>query len=130
TEFFPAHAMMSLSIIGPVPEEPVNWQATNRLSDRGNKVRRIVARTVSHLQGGDQMAGMMRNDGQFGKTPEMFHPAGPSQKAPADVSPLQAGRVDRGLRDFLDQAAFVGNTENSGEEPFKSPFFRSRSCAF
>lgn len=73
---------------------------------------------------------MMRDEGQFGETPELLHAARAGQKVTADVVAFQAGGVDRGLRALLDQAAFVGNTENSGEEPFKSPFFRSRSCAF
>ena len=52
-EFFPTHAVMRFGIVRPVPEEPVNRQATNGLSDRRNKVWCIVARAVAHLQGGD-----------------------------------------------------------------------------
>lgn len=129
-EFFSARAMVPLGIVRAITEEPVDRQVSNGLSDRGNEVRCIVARAVAYFQRGNQVAGMMRDDGQFGKTAKLLHAARASQKVAADVVAFQAGGVDRGLGTLLDQAAFMGNTENSGEEPFKSPFFRSRSCAF
>ena len=129
-ELFPADAMMWLGIVRSIPEESVDRQVTNGLRDRGNKVRCVIARPVSNFQRGNQVAGMMRNECDFWEAAELLHPAGAGQEVSADVVALQSRRVDRSLRTLLDQAALTGNTENSGEESLKSPFFRSRSCAF
>ena len=77
------------------------------------------------------MTVVMRDYGQFGVPPVSLRTADhASQKVSADVMALQSRRINRSLGARVDQAALLRNTENSREESFKSPFFRSRSCAF
>ena len=129
-EFLTADAVIRLRIIGRVTEQSVDRRELNRLRHGGDEIRPVVARAVAYSQGGDQVAGVVGDHRQLGKTPELLHAAGASEKVTADVMAFQPGGVDRGLRALVDQAAFVRNTENSGEKLFKSPFFRRRSCAF
>jgi hypothetical protein len=129
-QFFAADPMMPLGVVGRVAHQAMNRRVTNSLHDGRQKVGRVVAGTTPHPRGGDQMTGMMGDGGQLGITPIAFHSAGAGQKMTTDVVTFQARRIDRGLRSLLDQAAFVGNTENRRKESVKSPFLRSRSWAF
>jgi len=129
-EFFSAHPVMQLGVVGPVAEEPVDRQVSNGLHHGGKEIGSIVAGTVTCLQGGDQVSSMMRDNSQLGKTPELLHAPRAGQEVAADVVAFQAGGVNRGLGPRFDQAALVGNAENSRDESVEGPFFRSRSCAF
>lgn len=129
-EVFATDAVVRLRVISPVAEQAVNRHVSNRLGHRGEEIGPIIAGTIAHPQGGHQVAGVVRDDRQLGEAAELLHPARAGQKVAADVMTLQAGRVDRRLGPFLDQAALLGNAENGGQEPVKSPFLRSRSCAF
>ena len=129
-EFFTTHAVMQLGVVGPVAEEPVDRQISNGLRYGGQEVRGIVAGTVTYPQCGDQVRGVMSHNGQLGKTSELLHAPSASQEVAADVVAFQAGRVNRRFGTRFDQAAVLGDAENSLDQSLEGPFFRSRSCAF
>lgn len=129
-EFLAADAVMALGIVSSITEESVDRQAFHGLSDRRKEIGGVVAGPVAYRPGGDQVGAMMHHDGDLGETPEAFHATAAGQKVSADVVAFQARGVNGSLRPLFDQAALVGDTENSGEESLQSPFFSSRSCAF
>lgn len=123
-------AMVPFGIVSAVAEEPMDRQVLGGLRDRRHKIGRVIARSVTHLQGGDQIRAMMRHQGHLRVTPVAFHTAGARKKVTAHMVAFDTGRIDGGFEAFFDQAALLGNTENGCKKSFKSPFFRSRSCAF
>jgi len=128
---FTGQTMMRFCVVAGVGQQAINGDVSYRLRHRRLKVDGVIAGAVSGRCRGDQISGMMGHHGQFGVPSVSLRTADhASQEVPADVMAFQARGVDRGLGLLVDQAAFVGNTENSGEEPLKSPFLRSRSCAF
>jgi hypothetical protein len=129
-QFFTGQPMVRFRVVAGVSEEAIDGNVPNRLRHHRHKVDGIIAGTVSGRCRGDQVSGMMCDHGQFRVPSVSLHATGTHQKVAADVVTFQSRGVNRGLGPFLDQAALFRNTENSLEESLKSPFFRSRSCAF
>jgi len=122
---------MRFRIVTGVREQSINRHVLCRLADDRREVRRVIAGTLAGQRGDNQVTVVMNHRRQLGIPPVSLRAAADArQEVAADVMALQPRRVDRGFGIFVDQAASLCNAENSGEEPVKSPFFRSRSCAF
>ena len=122
--------MVSLDIVSSVAVKTVDFQVLDGLSDGGQKIRRILTGPVSQGHCGDQMAFVMAHDRYFGKSPVTLHSPGTNEEVTADMMILESGGVDGCLGTLLDQAAGLGDTENSFEQPVESPFFKRRAWAF
>lgn len=123
--------MMPLCVVTGIPKQPIDRQVLYGLRDDRCKIRRVVGRTLPRQSRNDQMTVVMDHRGQFGITPVSSGAADDAlEEMAADVMALQSRRVDRCLGAIVDQAALLCNAENSREEPLKSPFLKSRSCAF
>jgi hypothetical protein len=100
-------------IVGSISVEPSNRQVQGGLGHGGDESWGIVAGPQARLGRGDQMSGMVTDDGQLGETAKTLHPALASQEVPADVVALQPGGVNRGFGPSVNQAVFPGSAENN-----------------
>ena len=128
-EFFATEPMVRLGIVRPVAQQPVDREVLHRLGDRGREVRGVITGSCAHLSGPDEVRVVVADDGQLGPWPIPFHAALAVQEVSADVMAFQSGGINAGFTLVFQQASGLGDTENSVEQPIKSPFFRSRCSA-
>jgi hypothetical protein len=105
--------MVFFSIVSSVAVESIDPQVPHRLNDGRYKPGGIVAGPQAYLGRGDQMGGMVTDDGHLGKTAKTFHAALASQEVTADVVALQTGGINRGFRVVVDQAVFPGSAKDN-----------------
>ena len=129
-ERFATDAMMRLDVVGPVAVEPIDRQVLDGLRDGGQKRGRVLAGAGAQRHRGDEVAVVMTDEGDLGKSPVSPRAAGDGEIVPTDVMTLETGGVDGGLGPRVDQAALRGEAENRPPESIESPFFNSRAWAF
>ena len=124
-------AMVMLSVVSRIAEQPIDRQMATGLPNRLRKLRRVLTRPVADHGPGKQVRRRMTNDGQLGPavTKESFV-SDTTNVVAGGVSTLQTGGVDHRFRLVINQATRFRKAENRLKEPIKGPFFSRRSCAY
>jgi hypothetical protein len=130
-EILAGQAMMVFGVVGGVGQQPVDEHVRAGLSDGRCELGRVLARTGADHGPGQQVAGGLTDQREFGPAAlgPMRIPASPLVVA-RGVSCLQSGGVDNRFDGLVDQAACPRSIENGGDEVEKAPFFSSRSWAY
>ena len=130
TQLLAAHPMISLGVEAPVGQQCVDGQMRYSLAHGGNKVRPVIARSLAHRQGRDQVSGIVRHHGELGPETIPLDSSLSVKEMPADVMAFQAGGIDGSLDRRRGETQLGCPPEDGAQESVKTPFFTSRCSAF
>jgi hypothetical protein len=128
-EILSAVLVMRFAIERGISQNPIPGQDQGCLGHHRAKLRGIITRAGGDSSPGEEVAGGIAGDGEFGPKPRGVLPPGSLEEVPGGVSALQPGGVYRGGWLVADQAAFGGGRGGPQEEADDLPFFSSRPAA-
>ena len=128
-QLFPAQTMVRFAVVGCVRIEGLDLEPPRRLPHHGAQVRRVVAWPGTHRHPGDQMRGVLAQNGQLRVASVALHATAARKEMAADVAALKPRGVQRG-RPIGAEAALCGSLEDGVEQGREGPPFSSRCSAF
>jgi len=125
-ELLSAQAVVMLTIVGGVSQQPVEGNLLGRQDHGSGELRGVIAGTSTDHGAREQMGSGVATQGQLGPASAAEGPVTLAiDVVRAGMSALQAGRVERPFGTLIDQAEGLGALENCPEHRLKSPFFSS-----
>jgi hypothetical protein len=122
SELFATEPVIRLGVKAHIREHAVETDEPGGLAHDGPKLRRIVARTGSDRDPGDQVRLRVTNESELGipAAEIVTTPGAPADIVDADVVRLEARGINRGLGAVPDQAARGCTVEYSSKQPLES----------
>lgn len=121
-QLLPAEAVVVLGVIARVAQSGIDVNQARSLAHGRSEVGRVLARTDARHRAEDEMGRHMEDGRQFwpGALPVPLSPASQPEIG-AYVPRLEPGRVHRGDRRCIDQAAPVGALDHHGLSAAEGP---------
>jgi hypothetical protein len=131
SQFLPSQSVIVFPIVTGIAQQTRYGDILNGLLHGGGKLRRILTGSPAHHRPGDQMRAMMAHQRQFGPAIAFKRSiAFAKNKITRSITGFQAGGVNAGGRQPVDQFQPSRPLENALLDAVKSPFFTSRCSAF